>query len=181
MAGHDAGCDSSTAAPLQVATPAARIAARPELRLAGTGGAPVLLGRVDFDPAFCTCPAAVWTSAPPSCAFSGRTRRSNFINVSVNKVNLADWPGFPQAAGDGLAIFGSGSYRASNVRLAFQPAAGIEDASSLRYFAGLDASGNPTWSTDETASIDLFSQPVVGELSVAYNKFLRLGHALQQR
>jgi translocation and assembly module TamB len=40
----------ATAAPLQVATPAARIAARPDLRLAGTGGGPVLLGRVDFDP-----------------------------------------------------------------------------------------------------------------------------------
>jgi hypothetical protein len=99
--------------------------------------------------------------------------RTNFINVSVNKVNLLDWPGFPQASGDGLVIFGSGSYRASNVRLAFQPAASIESASALRYFAGLDASGNPTWSTQESASIDLFTQPSVGELSVAYNKFIR--------
>ena len=99
--------------------------------------------------------------------------RTNFINVSVSKVNLADWPGFPQPAGDGLVIFGSGSYRASNVRLAFQPAASIEDSSSLRYFAGLDGAGNPTWSTSEAASIDLFSQPHVGELSVAYNKFIR--------
>ena len=99
--------------------------------------------------------------------------RTNFINVSVNKVNLADWPGFPQASGDGLVIFGSGSYRASNVRLAFQPASDIESASALRYFAGLDASGNPTWSTQESASIDLFDHPVVGELSVAYNKFIR--------
>ncbi len=98
---------------------------------------------------------------------------NNFINVSVNKVNLADWPGFPQAAGDGLVIFGSGSYRASNVRLAFQPAASIETASALRYFAGLDATGNPTWSASEAASIDLFDQPSVGELSVAYNKFIR--------
>ena len=99
--------------------------------------------------------------------------RTNFINVSVNKVNLADWPGFPQAAGDGLVIFGSGSYRASNVRLAFQPAASIETVSTLRYFAGLDAAGNPTWSASEAASIDLFDQPSVGELSVAYNKFIR--------
>ncbi len=99
--------------------------------------------------------------------------RTNFINVSVNKVNLADWPGFPQTSGDGLVIFGSGSYRASNVRLAFQPAASIESASALRYFAGLDGAGNPTWSTQESASIDLFDQPVVGELSVAYNKFIR--------
>lgn len=99
--------------------------------------------------------------------------RTNLINVSVNKLNLADWPGFPQASGDGLVIFGSGSYRASNVRLAFQPAADIESSSALRYFAGLDASGNPTWSTQESASTDLFSQPVVGELSVAYNRFIR--------
>jgi hypothetical protein len=99
--------------------------------------------------------------------------RTNFINVSVSKVNLADWPGFPQSSGDGLVIFGSGAYRASNVRLAFQPAAEIESASALRYFAGLDEAGNPTWSTEESASIDLFDQPVVGELSVAYNKFIR--------
>ncbi len=99
--------------------------------------------------------------------------RTNFINVSVTKVNLADWPGFPQGSGEGLVIFGSGSYRASNVRLAFQPAADIENGSALRYFTGLDGSGNPTWSTQESASIDLFSQPVVGELSVAYNKFIR--------
>jgi len=98
---------------------------------------------------------------------------SAFINVSVNKVDLADWPGFPQASGDGLVIFGSGTYRASNVRLAFQPAADIENPSALRYFGGLDASGNPIWSTDESAGIDLFDQPVVGELSVAYNRFIR--------
>jgi hypothetical protein len=99
--------------------------------------------------------------------------RTNFINVSVNKVNVVDWPGFPQTSGDGLVIFGSGSYRASNVRLAFQPAADIESRSALRFFTGLDANGNPAWSTQESDSIDLFSQPVVGELSVAYNKFIR--------
>jgi len=98
---------------------------------------------------------------------------THFINVSVNKINLRDWPGFPVSAGDGLAIFGSGSYRASNVRLAFQPAASIEAPSTLRYFAGLDASGNPTWSSNEGDAIALFDQPCVGEFSVAYNKFLK--------
>jgi hypothetical protein len=98
---------------------------------------------------------------------------TNFIAVSVNQVNSTDWPGVPQSAGEGLLIFGSGAYRASNVRLAFQPASGIEDPSTLRYFTGLDGSGNPLWSADESAGIDLFSQPVVGELSVAYNKFIR--------
>src|SRR6185503_4556716 len=98
---------------------------------------------------------------------------SHFINVSVNKVNLHDWPGFPQSDGEGLAIFGSGSYRASDVRLAFQPASTIEDVSSLQYFTGLDAAGNPLWSPNELDAIALFQQPCVGELSVAWNKFIR--------
>ena len=91
----------------------------------------------------------------------------------MNKVNLHDWPGFPQSDGEGLAIFGSGSYRASDVRLAFQPASAIEDVSSLQYLTGLDAAGNPLWSPNELDAIALFEQPCVGELSVAWNKFIR--------
>jgi Domain of unknown function (DUF4185) len=98
---------------------------------------------------------------------------NHFINVSVNKINLRDWPGFPVSIGDGLAIFGSGSYRASNARLAFQPAASIEERSTLRYFAGLDSFGNPTWSVNESDAIALFDQACVGELSVAYNRFIK--------
>lgn len=99
--------------------------------------------------------------------------RSNFINVSVNKVNLLDWPGTPLSSGDGLFLFGSGAYRASNVRLAFQPASAIEDVTALRYFTGLDAAGGPLWSTNEADAIALFDQPSVGELSVAWNKFIK--------
>lgn len=98
---------------------------------------------------------------------------SNFINVSVNKVNLLDWPGTPVSSGEGIFLFGSGSYRASNVRLAFQPASGIEDVTSLRYFIGLDAGGGPLWSSNEADAIALFDQPSVGELSVAWNKFIK--------
>jgi translocation and assembly module TamB len=42
--------DLSASAPVQIATPAVRIAARPELRLTGTGESPSLIGRVDFEP-----------------------------------------------------------------------------------------------------------------------------------
>jgi hypothetical protein len=98
---------------------------------------------------------------------------NHFINVSVNKVNLLDWPGAPLSAGDGLFIFGSGPYRASDVRLAFQPASEIESADTLRYFTGFDAMGNPLWSANEADAIALFDQPCVGELSVAWNKFIR--------
>lgn len=98
---------------------------------------------------------------------------NHFINVSVNKVNVFDWPGAPLSSGDGLFIFGSGTYRASNVHLAFQPVSAIQTAGSLRYFSGLDAGGNPLWSSNEADAIALFDQPCVGELSVGWNKFIR--------
>jgi hypothetical protein len=99
--------------------------------------------------------------------------RRHFINVSVVQVPLQPWPGFPVSTGDGVVIFGSGRYRASNVRLAFQPALAIENPAAIRYFAGLDAYGTPTWSSNELDAISLFDQPCVGEFSVTYNPFLR--------
>ncbi len=97
----------------------------------------------------------------------------HFINVSVVEVDFTEWPGFPGDTGDGLVIFGSGSYRQSDVRLACQPADQIEIAQSLRYFTGLDPDGAPLWSENEDDATPLFPQPFVGELSVTYNPFLR--------
>jgi hypothetical protein len=99
--------------------------------------------------------------------------RKHFINVSIVEVDLAVWPGFPLSTGDGLVLFGSGSYRQSDVRLAFQPADQIETVQSLRYYIGLDEAGIPMWSADEDDAAPLFSQPCVGELSVSFNPFLR--------
>ena len=56
---------------------------------------------------------------------------SLFINVSVIKVNCADWPGLPQSSGMGLLIFGTGPYRQSDIYLAFQPESGIEDKATI--------------------------------------------------
>ena len=98
---------------------------------------------------------------------------NHFINVNVNKVNTFDWPGTPWLSGDALFIFGSGTYRESNVRLAVQPAGAIEDRDTLRYFTGLDGAGNPLWSADENEAIALFDQACVGEFSVGWNKFIR--------
>ena len=95
-----------------------------------------------------------------------------FINVSVVEVDLAQWNGFPQNADSGLVIFGSGTFRQSNIRLAFQPADSIEMPQSLRYFTGLNQTGTPQWSPREEEAEPLFSQPCVGELSVTYNPFL---------
>ena len=96
-----------------------------------------------------------------------------FINVSVVKVEASLWKGLPERTGKGLLLFGSGSYRKSPVRLAFQPAEGIELPDSLRYFSGPDASGVPMWSNREEDAVPLFDQACVGELSVSYNRFIR--------
>jgi ankyrin repeat protein len=96
-----------------------------------------------------------------------------FINVSVVKVRSFLWKGLPVSTREGLVMFGSGSYRKSPVRLAFQPASGIEQPDSIRYFSGLDSWGIPMWSTREEDAVPLFDQACVGELSVSYNRFIR--------
>lgn len=97
---------------------------------------------------------------------------SHFINVSVVEVQAASWPGLP-AADDAVLLFGSGDYRRSSVRLACQPDAGIESATSLRFFAGLDEDARPRWSAAETDAAELFDDPCVGELSVTYDTTLK--------
>lgn len=98
--------------------------------------------------------------------------RRYFLNVSVVSVPIQEWPGLPPGTGEGLLIFGSGSYRQSNVRLAYQPAAEVEQR-SLLYLTGLDACGRPQWAPDEELAVSLFDQPCVGEFSVAYYPALR--------
>lgn len=95
-----------------------------------------------------------------------------FLNVSVVDVDAANWDGLPETSGDGLMIFGSGEYRKSDVRLAYQPASEIENPGAIRYFSGLDESDLPIWSTEEADAQALFKQPCVGELSVSYNAFI---------
>ncbi len=96
-----------------------------------------------------------------------------FINVSIVQTDAAQWADLPQSAGRGLAMFGSGAYRKSNVYFAFQPEAQIGTRASIRYFAGIDETETPVWSADEAEAQALFDQPCVGELSVSFNPFIR--------
>jgi hypothetical protein len=98
---------------------------------------------------------------------------SHFINLSVDQVDLSNWKGFPDREGQGLVFFGSGPFRKSDVRLAYQPSARIEDRSAIRYFAGLNEKQEPRWSPYEEEAQPLFNQPCVGELSVSFNRFLK--------
>jgi hemin uptake protein HemP len=97
----------------------------------------------------------------------------HFINVSPVVVRSRDWPGLPTPRGDALLLFGSGSYRRSDVRLACQATRSIGDRASIRYWEGMNGSV-PRWSHSENDAAPLFRHPVVGELSVAWNRHLAL-------
>ncbi len=86
--------------------------------------------------------------------------RQYFINVSTVE------------EGDRLMTFGSGTYRQSNVYLSYQPSAEINTRGSIRYFTGLDNSGQPQWGPREQDARALFDQPCVGEFSVSHNRFI---------
>lgn len=97
---------------------------------------------------------------------------NKFINVHTAVVKNWLLAGLPKSTGEGLLIWGSGEYRGSDPYLAFMPLESIEDKSTLQYFAGLAADGNPIWSKSESDAQPLFHDPVIGELSVAWNQYL---------
>lgn len=93
-----------------------------------------------------------------------------FINVSVQTVRNATLPGLPDRTGEGLLLWGSGRYRASDIYLAYLPLDRIEDRSQLSYFRGSpDSDGAliPRWSGCEPEAVPLFPAGCVGELSCA--------------
>ena len=99
--------------------------------------------------------------------------RDKFINVSLQLVDNADFPGLPDREGMGVLVWGSGGYRRSNVYLAYLPLPRIEDRSAYQYFAGFEVNGLPRWSPYEELAAPLFLSGSVGELCVRWNPFLR--------
>jgi hypothetical protein len=96
---------------------------------------------------------------------------NKFINVHTAVVKNSLLAGLPKSTGEGLLIWGSGEYMESDPYLAFMQLESIEDKSTLHYFAGLAADGNPIWSKSESDAQPLFHDPVIGELSVAWNPY----------
>jgi hypothetical protein len=106
--------------------------------------------------------------------FSNVHQGGKFINVSPVIVDNATIPGLPDSSGQGLLVFGSGLYRASNPYLAYIPLNAVEDQSRLRYFAGKQSGSHQVcWSPQESDAMALFTDPQIGEFSVTWNTFLR--------
>lgn len=116
---------------------------------------------------------AVLQDRLPTFTYLYDVSQKYFINIALVKVDAARLSGLPQNKDTVLVMFGSGKYRDSDVRLAVQPADSIESRGSIRYFAGTIGKNIPVWSLKEDDAVTLFSQPCVGELSLAYNKFIK--------
>lgn len=79
-----------------------------------------------------------------------------------------------------LAVWGSGSYRAGDLRLAvLDPESAAGGRPRVRYWAGLSASGQPRWSEREADARPLLHPSALGEVSVRWvpeaGRFLFLG------
>ncbi len=98
---------------------------------------------------------------------------NKFINVAPVVVENAEIPGLPDASGKSVLLWGSGVYRKSDPYLAYLPLESVDDPKTLRYYAGLNENGTPRWSNRESDASALFDQGCIGELSAAWNPFIR--------
>jgi len=96
-----------------------------------------------------------------------------FLKISPLVVENAEIPGLPEASGKGVLLWGSGDYRKSDPYLAFLPLDSVEDPKALLYYAGQDENGSPRWSKQESDASALFKEGCIGELSAAWNPFIR--------
>jgi len=96
---------------------------------------------------------------------------ANFnYTAAINSNNIS---GLPAAQNLGVYVFGVHLYRESNPTLAYVPAGSVENPAAWRYFTGLDANGNPSWSADPAVGQPVFttgdpSSGCVGESSVSW-------------
>ena len=108
---------------------------------------------------------------------------NKLVNVSVVRVNCADWPGLPMTNGLGLLIYGAGSYRRSDIYLAFQPESDLATGNAISYYSGPDTNGSPTWSSLDSDATNFIKVHItamantngsgVGEMSATFNVFLK--------
>lgn len=95
-----------------------------------------------------------------------RLPAGRFLQVSLHHATTPV-AGLP-SQGPAVLMWGTGAYRQSDPYLAVIPAHTYATGEGTRYFASLDAAGEPTWAADESRAAPLFEQPVIGALSVSF-------------
>lgn len=89
----------------------------------------------------------------------------HFINVSAQRLP-ASALGLP--GDEVLAVWGAGSYRAGDLRLAVLDPTDAAQATSVRYWAGTTGAGEPRWSDREADARPLLHPGAYGEISVRW-------------
>jgi hypothetical protein len=110
--------------------------------------------------------------APPSSFKPLRTisqlPEGRFVKMSMH-AQPGPMAGLP-SGGPFIIIWGTGQYRKSDAYLSIVPAANFETGQGTRYFAGLDATGAPTWSDKESDARPIVQNGTMGDLSVTWCK-----------
>ncbi len=96
----------------------------------------------------------------------------HFVKMSLH-IDPGTTAGLP-SGGPFVLVWGTGPYRKSDAYLSIVPAAQFESGKGTEYFAGLDASGAPTWSDKESDAKAIVQNGTMGDLSVTWCKDLSL-------
>ena len=91
-----------------------------------------------------------------------------FLQTSLQKLSFSPTAAVPPQ--EWVAIWGSGTYRQSDVYFATVPASDFESGEGTIYFAGLDHDGAPTWSGSEAQAKAVATNGTTGDFSVAFLK-----------
>ena len=114
--------------------------------------------------------------SPPSTFKTLRTisqrPAGRFIEMSMH-TETGPAAGLPPG-GPYVLIWGAGKYRDDDAYLSIVPQAQFESGKGTRYFSGLNPSGAPTWSDNESDSTPILKEGTIGDLSVTWCKDLGL-------
>jgi Domain of unknown function (DUF4185) len=96
----------------------------------------------------------------------------HFLTLSIHAQPGA-LSGLP-AGGPFILVWGTGTYRKSDAYLSIVPAANFASGQGTLYFSGLNNTGMPVWSPDESSAQPIVRNGTLGDLSVTWSKDLNL-------
>ena len=114
--------------------------------------------------------------SPPSTFQALRTiserPAGRFIRMSMH-AEPGPIAGLP-AGGPFVLTWGTGKYRDDDAYLSIVPSAQFESGKGARYFSGLNPSGAPLWSDNESDATPILKEGTIGDMSVTWCKELGL-------
>ena len=95
-----------------------------------------------------------------------RLPNGRFLKISMHE-QPGQIAGLP-SGGPFVLMWGTGAYRHSDAYLAVRPVSTFESGEGMLYFHGFDASGAPSWRSNESAAVPIVKNGTMGDLSVTW-------------